>query len=385
VTQQQAGSVLFAVNYPSGTGYAWATIEAVFRGLVDSLERDGFGSLVCYPSLAGGRPAAFEGSAAEVIELDCGRAIKTGHGMQEVLGLIRSRRVRLLYLTDHPTRHPRYLRCHAAGVRHIVVHDRTSGARSRRAAPVRWMKRALHAIPWYAADRFLGVSDFVTERLREVSGTPPRRTFRVYNGIDVSRFDASAEGSLATQLGLPADARVVFASGRAAPYKGIGVFIEAAHRLAIPGNTDVHFAYAGDGPALQEFRDLASRLDVPRFHFLGRRSDVAPLLGSATVAVIPSVWAEAFGLTVVEAMAAGRPLVASRIGGIPELVEQDRTGLLVEPGNADELARAIQRLLDDPVRAAEMGARAKAVARERFSIGRAVAELSAIVLPLLRS
>jgi glycosyltransferase involved in cell wall biosynthesis len=84
-------------------------------------------------------------------------------------------------------------------------------------------------------------------------------------------------------------------------------------------------------------------------------------------------------------MAAGRPLVASRIGGIPELVEQDRTGLLVEPGNADELARAIQRLLDDPVRAAEMGARAKAVARERFSIGRAVAELSAIVLPLLRS
>jgi glycosyltransferase involved in cell wall biosynthesis len=384
VTQQQAGSVLFAVNYPSGTGYAWATIEAVFRGLADTLERNGYGSLVCYPSLVGGRPAAFEGSTAEVIELDCARAIRSGHGLRELLALIRRQRVRMLYLTDHPTRHARYVRCHTAGVRHIVVHDRTSGARSRRPAPVRWFKRALHAVPWYAADRFLGVSDFVAARLREVNGTPPGRTFRVYNGIDVSRFDAKSAVGLVPLLGLPSGARLVFASGRAAPYKGIGVFIEAAHRVALSGNDDVHFAYAGDGPALQDLRDLASRLAVPRFHFLGRRDDVAALLSSTTVAVVPSVWAEAFGLTVVEAMAAGRPLVASRIGGIPELVEHERTGLLVEPGHPDELAGAIQRLLDDPGLAADMGARAKAVAREQYSVERTVAELSGILLPLLR-
>jgi glycosyltransferase involved in cell wall biosynthesis len=151
------------------------------------------------------------------------------------------------------------------------------------------------------------------------------------------------------------------------------------------GYEDVHFAYAGDGPALPDFRAAAARLGLRRFHFLGRREDVPALLKSCTVAAVPSVWAEAFGLTVAEAMAAGKPLVATGVGGIPELVDPEETGLLVPATDAAALARGIRRCLDDPDQARAMGERARRVAWERFSIERVADEIAALLRTFYRS
>jgi glycosyltransferase involved in cell wall biosynthesis len=172
---------------------------------------------------------------------------------------------------------------------------------------------------------------------------------------------------------------VVFASGRAMPYKGIPVLIQAAALMA-QTDPEVHFAYAGDGPARQEFKRDVTALGLSRFHFLGKRTDTAALLNSATVAVAPSVWAEAFGLTVVEAMAAGVPVVASAVGGIPELVDPDVTGILVPPGDAAALADALRRLIQDPALREQMGGKARAAARARFSHTRVADELAAVLL-----
>jgi glycosyltransferase involved in cell wall biosynthesis len=204
----------------------------------------------------------------------------------------------------------------------------------------------------------------------------------VYNGIDVDRYAQPSNGTLRSLLGVPPGTPIVFTASRAQPYKGIPVLMEAAAALAARRDA-VHVAYCGDGPALKAFRRAAADRALTNFHLLGRRDDVPRLLPDATVAVVPPVWEEAFGLTVVEAMAAGVPVVATRVGAIPELVQDGENGLLVPPGDAPALVGAVERVLGDDALRARLVARGRATVRERFTIARAVDDLYAIVAELL--
>ena len=371
--------LLFVANYGTDTGYAWETIERVFRGVGERLVRDGHRVTVCWARMPDGPPARMRGAPFDFTAFDHERT-RTLAGTRAFARMLRRRGVDALYLTDRPTFSWRYPVYRMAGVRRIIVHDRTSGERTRRSAAVFRLKRLLHEAPWVSGDCFVAVSDFVRRRLIEVNGTPPGRTHRVYNGIDLSRFALPARGALRRLLGVGGDARIVFCSGRAQPYKGIQVAVRAAARMKARGMDGVHWAFAGDGAWLDALRATAREAGVDdRFHFLGARGDVPELLGDADVAVVPSLWAEAFGLTVVEAMAAGVPLVAARSGGIPELVEDGRTGILVPPGDADALADAVRGLLADPSAAGEMARRARDAARRRFSLDRCALDLYALV------
>ena len=142
---------------------------------------------------------------------------------------------------------------------------------------------------------------------------------------------------------------LVLAVGRLHPQKGYDVLVDA---LPLLGECTV--AVAGDGPLEAE---LASR--APAIRWLGRRDDVADLYAAADVVVLPSVW-EARSLTAQEALRAGRPLVASDVGGIRDLVGDG--AVLVPPGDAEQLGRAVRRLLDDPAEAAAVAAKGAAVA-----------------------
>jgi glycosyltransferase involved in cell wall biosynthesis len=142
---------------------------------------------------------------------------------------------------------------------------------------------------------------------------------------------------------------LVLAVGRLHPQKGYDVLVRALPLLG-----DVVVAVAGDGPLADALRQQA-----PAVRWLGRRTDVADLYAAADVVVLPSVW-EARSLTAQEALLAGRPLVATAVGGLPELVGDG--ALLVPPGDADALAAAVRSLLDDPVAAAALAARGRAVA-----------------------
>ncbi len=374
--------LLFVLNYPARTGYAWATIEAVYLQVLTRLGERGWRGAVCYPPSPAGAPERFTAAGVTAIPFEYFSTARSLGATLRFCSLLRRQRTRVLYLTDQPTRSLRYPLFRLAGVLRIVVHDRTSGARTTRIPIGLFLKRLLHRLPWYPADRFVAVSEFVADRLRTVNGTPPDRTIRVYNGIDLAQFIDPAGQSLHQALQVPSAARIVFGSGRAMPYKGIEVLIEAARLLEDSGLSDVHVAWAGAGPALEQLRASAREAGLQRFHFLGSRADIPALLRSATVAVTPSVWAEAFGLTVVEAMAAGTPLVASAIGGIPELIRSEETGLLVPPADPAALAQAIQRLLADPPLRARLSAQAQEEARTRFSLDRAAEEIAAILLEL---
>jgi len=131
----------------------------------------------------------------------------------------------------------------------------------------------------------------------------------------------------------------------------------------------VHWILVGDGELRGELEAQAQRLGlVSHVHFTGWRDDVAEMLALADVFVLPSE-SEGFGRVLVEAMAMGRPVVATNVGGIPDIVLDGETGLLVEPANAAALADAVRALVDEPARAARLGAAGRVRAESTFSLG----------------
>lgn len=161
--------------------------------------------------------------------------------------------------------------------------------------------------------------------------------------------------------------------GRLHEEKGFDVALAAADRLS-PRWPGLEVVVAGEGPARAELESLArrgrlpGRVSFPGWVFPGAVHD---LLEAATVVLVPSIH-EGFGLVALEAALAARPVVASSVEGIPEVVVHEETGLLVPRGDADALAGAVARLLEDPALAAALGARARERAIERFGVDRCV-------------
>jgi glycogen(starch) synthase len=192
--------------------------------------------------------------------------------------------------------------------------------------------------------------------------THPASTFVVPDAIDVVGLRRAAAAAPERRSGRP----LVVYCGRIAPEKGWREFLEAAARVR--SSRDVEFVVAGDGNELPALRSLVRRLGlaaaVELTGFL-HHAEALRLLARATIVVVPSLHEE-LGGTVLEAMALGRPVVASSVGGIPEVVQDDVTGLLVEPGDVAGIATGIEKLLADPERARRLGAAAAAAVRSRF-------------------
>jgi glycosyltransferase involved in cell wall biosynthesis len=165
--------------------------------------------------------------------------------------------------------------------------------------------------------------------------------------------------------------------GRLIPIKGHDVLLRAlvAVRSELP---QVTLRIAGDGPLELELRSKVNELGLEEaVTFLGRVAPVAPAFEDAQVVVVPS-FGEGFGMVALEAMERGRPVVASAVGGLPEIVEDGRSGLLVPAGDVDALAAAILELVRDPDRAGAMGAAGRARALAAFSQDRCTERIEAL-------
>jgi len=263
-----------------------------------------------------------------------------------------------------------------AGIRLVIASIRDNGdpwTRAHRRVQ-RWVCRLAHGILTNAAE--------VRRRLRE-DGYPRRSIAVIRNGVDVERFQPRPRDPiLRRSLGVPADAPLVVCVSRLNPLKGVDYALLAASRLArrFP---DVHFLIIGDGAERRPLEDLAHRLGLDgRVVFTRMRLDVPEILAQASVSIMPSM-SEALPNTVLESMAAGAPMVATRVGGTAELVEDGVSGLLIPPCDPHALDLAIARLLSHPELAARMAATARARIVEHFSVERKARETAAFYEALL--
>jgi glycosyltransferase involved in cell wall biosynthesis len=193
-------------------------------------------------------------------------------------------------------------------------------------------------------------------RDRLTAGGHARRGITVIrNGVDIDRFaPRPPDEALRASLGLPASAPLVVAVSRLNPMKGLDDFVRALALLA-DRYPEARFAIVGDGASRRELEEQVRGLGLAdRLVFTGTRLDIAAILSQAAVSVVSSL-SEGLSNVVLESMAAGVPVVATRVGGTPELLDDGVSGFLVPPCDAPAMAAAIERLLGDPAMARRMG------------------------------
>jgi glycosyltransferase involved in cell wall biosynthesis len=248
----------------------------------------------------------------------------------------------------------------------VLVNDHVTLTRASESPAREALKRARSlALNRLCALR-VAVSKIVADSVRDVEYA--EHVTVLENGINVARY-AHADGSeLKKALG---GRPVVACVSRLSSEKGV----ESAIRMMPLLGRDAVLLLVGDGPEGARFRTLSAELGAD-VRFLGVRNDVEAILAASDVVIVPSHWEEAFGLAVVEGMAAGKPVVVSRSGAMPSLVGD--TGLVVPKKDPEALARAVGKLLDEPLLSARLGRAAQARARERYGMDRYVAEVCAL-------
>jgi glycosyltransferase involved in cell wall biosynthesis len=236
-------------------------------------------------------------------------------------------------------------------------------------------KRTDHAPGGMAKLRYHNLADYViaisgaAESALLGAGVSPDKIRLIYSSIDSRWFkpdDGEREADFRRKLGLSPDWPLVGSAAVLNPRKGLNYLLEAASRV-LREQPETRFVICGEGPERAVLEAQARRLGLEeRVLFLGEQADVRPLLASLAVFVLPSV-AEGLGVAVLEAMAMGRPVVASKVGGLAELVADGVTGFLVEPRQPPALAERIIRLLGEGELGRRFGREARRRVEEHFS------------------
>jgi len=227
-------------------------------------------------------------------------------------------------------------------------------------------------------DLSLAVSRGVRDYLVSQGGLDPAKVRVVANGVDVAAIDSARPGPLVRrELGLPESSPVIGLVGRLDHWgKGHKELFEAM--AILKERHPVHALIVGGGRRIDEIKALAASLGLAgEVHFLGTRRDVPDLLNAMDIFVLPS-YSEGVSLALLEAMAAGLPVIATAVGGLPEVVTDGENGLLIPPRDAEALATALARLLEASDFAKKLGQNARKHVREHFSLDRLGREINEI-------
>ncbi len=339
--------------------------------LVNRMDRERFRHDVVCIGQAGPMASRIEQTGVSVHEIGKGQGSDYGLALK-LAQVIRQRRPDIVH-TRNWGAVDGILAARMAGVP-VVIHGEhgreagdPEGRNRRRNAARRLLGR------W--VDRFVVVSGDLAHWLAEEAGVPAGKVVRIKNGVDTEKFHPASDKSvLREKLGIPREGFVVGAVGRLDAVKDYGTLIRAAGRAG----DGMLLMIVGSGPCREELEQAAGAEGLgERMRFLGERADVPAVLGAMDVFVLPSI-AEGMSNTILEAMACGLPVVATRVGGNPELVEEEVTGVLVPPGDPEKLAAAIQTYRNDPSLSRAHGEAGREKAVSSFSLSRMVGEYEAL-------
>jgi len=241
-------------------------------------------------------------------------------------------------------------------------------------------KRPLHALAerWLMRDTDAVVASAESVRdfyVQQVTADPSKVEV-IYNAVDWAQLQTSiSREEMRASVDVPAEVPVLAIIARLTEQKGHRILLDA---LVRPDLAQAHLIVVGDGPLRDTLQKQCSDLGLSsRIRFLGARRDLGNILAAADVFVMPSFW-EGLPLAMVLAMGAGLPVVATRVAGIPEVVKDGVSGLLVPPGDSAELGAALSRVVNDETTRGRLGQAARAAVRPRFGIDRYVQSVTAL-------
>ena len=236
----------------------------------------------------------------------------------------------------------------------------------------RWVLAQAERLVARATTKIICVSAHDRELAVRFRVAHPEKLVVIRNGIDPERFTRADGSAVRRKWGLESAPVLTFV-GRLAAQKNPAVLLNVLGHLP-----EGRLVLVGDGPLMPRIRRLVLQgKSTDRVLLVGERGDIPEILAASDVFVLPSRW-EGLPLTVIEAMMAGLPVVASRVGGVPELVEEGVTGFLVPSGDLQALARALQRLVEDDELRRSMGEAGRRRALERFTLARMLRETQAV-------
>lgn len=218
-----------------------------------------------------------------------------------------------------------------------------------------------------SVDKFICVAHNLCRILVERHCIAPKKIITIPNGIDISAFDCGrSRADILREFGIPENKVLVGFIGRMVWEKGINVFLEAASELC-KKRADIHFLLVGDGPLQGDLKQQARDLGIAKTcSFTGFRSDISAVLKVTDIVALPS-FVEGLPMVILEAMAAKVPVVASAVGGIPEMIREGKNGFCVPPGDVASLSEKLLFLVNDKDLREKMGKAAKRHVEESFS------------------
>jgi glycosyltransferase involved in cell wall biosynthesis len=272
-----------------------------------------------------------------------------------------------------------------AGVNTIIMHARGLYLNSEGKISKSFVDRFHRIFLRYIPVRIVAISDAVRQESIRVLKVSPYRVTLIPHAIDHKRFQSVSEKNIKTlkrSMNIDSSNTLLLSIGSLNKSKGYDVLLEAISKLR--NNYSVKLALVGDGPERNSLEKLTDELGLKYcVTFLGVRKDISTLLQSCDIFVHPARW-EGFGRVIAEAMAMGRPVIASEVGGIPEIIINGQSGLLVPPNNSYALASAIQRLIDNPLFAESLALKGLNRSRRYFSIERSSHETAQFLCDVVK-
>jgi len=354
-------------------------VETYCHELSSQLAELGWGSVLCFSGLPVEDVRRYLEQPNVAIEALSNPSVFGWQPVRDLSRLLRRYRPQILHLQFTPFLSPYPWVAWLHGVRRVYFTDHGSRAENYVAHRTSaWKRTATRAIN-FPLTGVISISDFNRRSLEALGVMAGERIRRIYDAVDLSHVtaDGTAGTAFRAKHSIPPDRLLVVQVSWIRPEKGFPDLVEAA-RLVVARNPKVHFAFVGEGAYREQYTRQSAEMGLGR-HVTWTGIVVDPLregvYAAADVVCQVSRWQEGFGWTIAEAMACRKPLVATRVGGIPELVADGESGFLVPARDPSAIAEKILMLVDDLALRERMGAVGRKAVETKFNLKLNVAEL----------
>lgn len=348
--------------------------------LVSNLDRKKFRSVICCLYDLGSIGKTLASTEGVKVYYNLIRSKWDIAGILKLLKIFRNENIHILYTINSPLTQFLGTVC-ARLVKVDVCLTRVAATK-----PIFHAKRrkVVNSIMLPFVDNIIAQAHSQKEYLIRHEGFKPQKVRVIYNGVDLEKFDKPLDiPSLKQTIGIPEDASVVGIVARLSPEKGHQTFLKASRKI-LDVFPSAHFLIVGDGEERKKLKKITHELAIhSSINFLGIRKDIPQIVSLFDVAVMSSNF-ETFSNSILEYMAASKPVVATNVGSIAELVIDGETGYLIPTGDSDALADRILRLLRNPVLAKKMGEAGRERVKEKFTIQKMIAGYESLFVDLFQ-